>query len=214
MAKKKKKKKGQGSGAHRAKKPGRRAKGLRRNPGVAIVGGGGGGKRRAKGVRRLRTNAPFSMNGAMSIVKDVPRALVDAGIIIVGEAATRKIASVVPFGEQNVATRILKQGVIGLGIGIAASMVNRRYGYTALVAGLVTPLRTATALIPKVGPQVAGYGLGRYVGRNMGRYERQPVNAQPTRREMLTGGSGDRARNMGAYTSNRSAAGARSAAFR
>ncbi len=205
----KKKKKGRGSGAQRARKSGRKASGLRRNPPTSL---GRHKKRRAKGLRR---NPPFSLNGATSILKRVPEAALDAGIIILGEAATRKIAAAIPFGEQNVATRIAKQAAIGLLIGVSASMAHKRLGYTALVAGLVTPMRTAAALIPVVGPQVAGYGLGRYVGRNgaMGRYERAPAT-QPTRREMLTGGSGDRARSMGAYTSSRSAAGARTSAFR
>lgn len=205
-----KKKKGRGSGAKRAS--GRKAKGLRRNPSAEMIDGrrfklGSHRKRRAKGIRR---NPSFSTSGVMSIVKDVPSALLDAGIVMVTEAATRKISAAIPIGEGNVATRILKQAGIGLAIGVGASMINRKRGYTALVGGLLTPLRTSTAMIPVVGPQVAGYGLGRYT---MGAYERAPRNAAPTRREMLTGG-GNGARSMAAYTANRSSAGMAGAKYR
>lgn len=200
-----KRKKGRGSGAKRAS--GRKAKGLRRNPSMEMSDGrrfklGSHHKRRAKGIRR---NPSFSTSGVLSIVKDVPSAVLDAGIVMVTEAATRKISAAIPFGEAHVVTRILKQASIGLAIGVGASMVSRKRGYTALVGGLLTPLRTSTAMLPVVGPQVAGYGLGRYT---MGAYERAPRNPAPTRREMLTGG-GASVRNMGAYTANRSMAGSR-----
>lgn len=127
---------------------------------------------RRKTVRRrrstIRRNPPkFSAKG---ILKQVQQGAIDAAGVVVGKAATRIVANLVPINKEGMLMNFVVQAGSALVVGIAAGMVvSRDMARMVIAGGFAAPIEGFAKGIPFIGPmlgddylELGEYEVGEY----------------------------------------------------
>lgn len=120
-----------------------------------------------RGARRVRRrtyarNPRFTVRG---VFRQLQQGAIDASGVVVGKAATRMVAQMIPFGGQGIAA-LAKQGLSAVVVGMVASrFMGAQFGRFVLAGGLAAPVETFLQGLPVIGPAISGgAALGEYLG--------------------------------------------------
>lgn len=105
--------------------------------------------------RRYRRNIPqrFSVR---NLGKQLQQGVFDAASVVVGKAATRIVANILPLPKGGMILNFATQAVSALGVGALASMFLSRDTARMLIAGgLAAPVESFAKNIPFIGPMLS-----------------------------------------------------------
>lgn len=81
----------------------------------------------------------------------------DAAVILVGKAATNKVASAIPFLNGSAVQQAAKQVGVGLGLAMLTRKFAPRYAHSVLVGAILAPMETVLRATPVLGPALSAY---------------------------------------------------------
>jgi hypothetical protein len=134
-------------------------------------------------THRRRRNPGFNVRGIGGQVIEAGK---HTAVIVIAQAATNRVSSMVPFGAGSVPATIAKQVAVGVLLSYLARRFMPRFANDVLIGALLAPVTTALRMVPVVGASLSGAppGLGLYpraapqvlrgappgLGRGMGLY--------------------------------------------
>ena len=105
--------------------------------------------------RVYNRNPRITVRGVM---RDLRQGVVDAGGVVVGKAATRFLANLVPLPKDTAIMNFAVQGLSAVTVGIVARMaLSKRMADFMVAGGLAAPIETFLAGVPVIGPMLGEY---------------------------------------------------------
>lgn len=125
-------------------------------------------RRRAPVRRRARRNPPrrgFKLPTFNQALREVQQGVIDAGGVIVGKAATRIVANLVPIPKNTMMMNFVVQAGSAIVVGMVARMVvSKDVARMMIAGGFAAPVESFAKGIPFIGPMLGDdyLQLGEY----------------------------------------------------